>query len=344
MSGKQTPRFELSPKTIIAQYEKLKQVCDIVSYSSKTNPLVTPILEEHTDAMFSVHNQKELSRITDKTRVLYFGLAWSTELVRELESQGVSQFAVDNEKDFAILLSALTKSATIFLRLKLKERSIRSERYYVFGMSSKLVKDLIQRMLCSDLNHKIGIHVHRKTQNVNEWNIQDDIQEALGEMISQVSVLNIGGGLPAEYTNTNLNVIESVLQKVKQLHDWLASQNIALMTEPGRFICAPAVKLVTTILRIHDNTIVVNASVYNAYTDSVFGSQRLLVDGEKSRGEGEPFLIKGITPDSIDIFRYRVFLDAPKEGDELVFLNAGAYNFATEFCDLDKVETLIKHD
>ena len=46
-----------------------------------------------------------------------------------------------------------------------------------------------------------------------------------------------------------------------------------------------------------------------------------------------------MTPCSMDLFRYRVYLDNPKVGDELVFLNAGAYNFRTDFCDLEEIET-----
>ena len=43
----------------------------------------------------------------------------------------------------------------------------------------------------------------------------------------------------------------------------------------------------------------------------------------------------------MDLFRYRVFLKDPKVGDKIVFLNAGAYNFATDFCGLKKLETVV---
>jgi len=63
--------------------------------------------------------------------------------------------------------------------------------------------------------------------------------------------------------------------------------------------------------------------------------------GELLKEEGQPYVIKGITPCSMDLFRYRVYLKNPKVGDQLVFLNAGAYNFSTEFCDLEKMETKV---
>ena len=43
----------------------------------------------------------------------------------------------------------------------------------------------------------------------------------------------------------------------------------------------------------------------------------------------------------MDIFRYQVYLRDPKAGDKLVFLNAGAYNFTTDFCNLEKMETVV---
>jgi ornithine decarboxylase len=43
----------------------------------------------------------------------------------------------------------------------------------------------------------------------------------------------------------------------------------------------------------------------------------------------------------MDLFRYRVYLKEVKVGDQLVFLNAGAYNFTTDFCDLEKLETQV---
>jgi len=52
-------------------------------------------------------------------------------------------------------------------------------------------------------------------------------------------------------------------------------------------------------------------------------------------------LIKGKTPCSLDIFRYKVNLPEVKVGDKIIFLNAGAYNFSTNFCRLNELKTEI---
>ena len=59
---------------------------------------------------------------------------------------------------------------------------------------------------------------------------------------------------------------------------------------------------------------------------------------QNNKKEGKNYIIKGVTPCSMDLFRYRVYLDNPKVGDKMVFINAGAYNFASDFCDLEKLD------
>jgi len=116
-----------------------------------------------------------------------------------------------------------------------------------------------------------------------------------------------------------------------------------MIIEPGRFIAAPSCKLITSIISVYEDNIIVNASVYNSDMDAVIVPVKLKIESEldKSDNGAKPYVIKGITPCSMDLFRYRVYLKAPKVGDEIVFLNAGAYNFTTDFCDLEKLETKI---
>ncbi len=337
------PKFILSKKIILEQYNKAQSIADIVSYSSKTNPLVTPILEEHSDAMFSIHFINELKHVQDKRRVLFLAQAWTEDIIADLVRQGIRWFAVDNETDLDILLNYLEKNDTtinLLLRLKLKENTLRTEKYFVFGMTSEVINKRIRELRHNTNINKLGIHFHRKTQNMSEWNYQYEMPNILDEdVLKMVDVMNIGGGLPSEYANTNVNVVHSIMAKITEFKAWLNERNIQLVIEPGRFICAPAVKLHTIIVGMHGNNIIVNASVYNTDMDALIVPVKLLIEGELPKGESEPYVVKGSTPCSMDLFRYRVYLNNPKVGDRLIFLNAGAYNFTTEFCDLDKIET-----
>jgi ornithine decarboxylase len=81
--------------------------------------------------------------------------------------------------------------------------------------------------------------------------------------------------------------------------------------------------------------------VYNSDLDALIVPVKLLVEDELDKGKGKPYAVKGVTPCSMDLFRYKVYLDNPKVGDNIVFLNAGAYNFSSKFCNLDEIETEI---
>ncbi|MDP7506492.1 MAG: decarboxylase [Candidatus Woesearchaeota archaeon] len=339
------PKFVLSKSKALEQYKIIKKTADIISYSSKTNPIVTSILEENTNSLFSIHITNELKRIKDKSRVIFLAQTWNTELIDKLIKQGISKFIVDNENDLDILLNYLKEKDTkieLMLRVKLKENSIRTEKYFVFGMPSEIVSKKIKELKGNPNITSLGIHFHRKTQNMAEWNLTYEVSNMFDkDTLENINVLNIGGGLPSTYANTNVDVFNSIFKRINELKDFLNKNNTKLMIEPGRFIAAPAIKLITYIKGIYENNIIVNASIYNSNLDALIVPVKLIVEGELSKEKGKPYVIKGETPCSMDLFRYRVYLNNPKVGDGIIFLNAGAYNFASEFCDLEKIETEI---
>src|SRR3989344_1551639 len=340
-----TPRFVLSKKTALGKYEELKEVSDILAYSVKTNPVVAPILEKETDALFSIHMVNELKHVKDAGRVVFLCQGWDEELVKELIGRGINWFVVDNEHDLSVLtgyVNANDVKINLLLRVKLEENTIRTEKYFVFGMPKEAVNSCVMKIR-DELGEKLinlGVHFHRKTQNTSEWELKREIESMFdNNVLNRVDIINIGGGLPCEYANTRENVARGIIKGFKELKLWLNGLKIKLMLEPGRFIAAPACKLVTRIVNLYGNTIVVNASVYNTNLDALIVPVKLRVEGELKKGEGRAYAIKGITPCSMDLFRYRVYLKNPKIGDELVFLNAGAYNFWSDFCELGRVGT-----
>ncbi|MBU1976110.1 MAG: decarboxylase [Nanoarchaeota archaeon] len=343
------PKFILSKSIVLDQYKKLEDYADIVSYSAKTNPAVGKILEKDTNCVFSVHLNNELRNINDWSRVFFLVQAITTDQLEELIQKGVKWFVVDNEEDLSTIITYLNRNdvqLNLLLRLKLQQHTIRTEKYYLFGMEAEIIKKHLKKIReDEELSKKmlsLGVHFHRTTQNMSEWNMKYEVEEMLGDVLEHIDIINIGGGIPSKYANTNADVIKGVLKKILEFKEWSNKNNIKLMIEPGRFIAAPAIKLQTKILQIHGNTIIADASVYSGDLDALIVPVKLLVEGELSKEEGDPFIIKGITPCQLDLFRYRVYLKNPKKGDTLTFLNAGAYNFASDFCELDKIETEIK--
>ena len=71
----------------------------------------------------------------------------------------------------------------------------------------------------------------------------------------------------------------------------------------------------------------------------------MLVEKELGESEdGKYYLLKGNSPTRDDIFRYKVKLQNPQVGDGIIFLNAGAYNYTTDFFGYKKLKTEIKEN
>jgi len=342
---KSRARFVLSKSKLLEQYNTAKSLADEVSYSFKTNPFVGTVLEKETDCQFSIHLKNMLEKIKDKKRVWFFAQAWDEEEIDEVFSSGVARFVVDNENDLNILLKYIKKNnrqIDLLLRMRLKEKTVQTGKHYVFGMLANQINNLIPELRKNNRIKNLGIHFHRKTQNISEWTLTEELKEIINpEIWGMIDILNIGGGLPIDYKNSHASsILPYIFEKIKKLKEFMKSKNIKMIIEPGRFIAGPPVKLECYIKNIYNNNIIVDCSVYNSAMDTFVANVRLQVEGELENGD--VYTIKGMTPDSMDILRYKVYLNNPKIGDKIVFLNAGAYTFSTDFCGIKRVEIVVE--
>ena len=337
-------KFVLSKKKMLEQYEQVVKYCDEVSFSAKTNYEVAALMEELTDCTFNLHFVAEVEKIKDKSKIWFFPQGWNEVEIKNLIGLGVKGFVVDNENDLKTLLSHLDKNETkinLLLRMKLKERSVHTGKYFVYGMKAETVIRLVKELKDNEHIDKLGVHFHRKSQNISEWNLLYELEQILDKnTLKVIDILDIGGGIPIAYKNFEARVHERIFQEFEKLSVWTKKNDIKLIIEPGRFIAGPAVKLVTTVKNVYDDNIVVDASVYNCAIDTFVVHHKLLVEDEMEKGNA--YTIKGYTPCSADIFRYKVYLENVKPGDTITFLNAGAYSFASDFCTLPTIPTEVE--
>ncbi len=343
-------RFILSKRKVLEQYNKLKNLGVDISYSYKTNKEVGNILQELTACNFSIHNFEEIEMINNKNKILFFSQAWNKEEIKKILLFGIKNLVIDNEVDLNLLLEVIKKEkikVNINLRMKFREHRIGSGKYFVYGMPSKKINEIINKIKDHQFVEKMGIHLHRKSQNTSEWDMIREIKDSLTEKnLERINQMNLGGGLPIKYKTSSAKIMPYIFEKIKHTVDFLKNYNIKTIIEPGRFIAGPSIKLETEIIQIYENIIVLNCSIYNSAIDTVITNIKLLVEGELSENSkiGKYYLIKGNTPTRDDIFRYKVKLNNPQVGDKIIFLNAGAYNWASDFCCLKKLKTEIIED
>ncbi|MBU0758272.1 MAG: decarboxylase [Nanoarchaeota archaeon] len=335
-------RFILSRKKVLQEYNSIKKHADTVSYSYKTNKEVGKILLEETDSFFSVHSIESVEQLNSPERIWFFAQGWNKTLITRLIERKITRFVVDNDNDLNVLVEYLKRynvKISLLLRMRLKEHTVHTGKHFVFGMYSKKINELVPILKENKSIKKLGIHFHRKTQNVSEWDLLEELKNSIDDW-DKIDIVNVGGGIPAEYKNFRPEAFRSIFAGIDELKEWLNNKGIEMIIEPGRAIAAKPIKLEAEIINLYDSTIVVDCSIFNSCLDTWISNIRLLVEGESDSGKA--YTIKGITPDSADILRYKVHLEQePKTGDRIVFTNAGAYNFHTDFCNLKKLETVV---
>ena len=329
-------RFILEKKKVFEQYKKLKKDF-LVSYSYKTNPLVGDILSEK-EPFYTVYGFNYIEKIKNKKKVFFLSPIYTKEKIEEIIKNKIEMLIVDNKESLDLLLDNIDffKDPLILLRWRLREHTIFTGKYYVFGFKTGEIIDLVN--LLHKKGIRVGIHFHRKTQNIGEWDYKEEFLDSFPkEMFEKIEVVNSGGGLPIKYKNSSDKFLPEILEKLRDFRDFLDNFGIKHFIEPGRFIAGPPIKLEATVDGISGNTVFVDCSIYNTAPDIAIYHLRFLVENELEKGRR--YLIKGCTPDSIDIFRYSVFLKDVKKGDKIVFLNAGAYNYRTTLFNLPEVPT-----
>ena len=339
------PHFVLSKSKILDQIKKLEDLGLKISYSYKTNREIGDIIQEtYPSVDFSIHAEEEIEMIKDKSKISFFTQAESVEELKEIIKTGIRTFVVDNEIDLERIIQAskeLNEKINISLRMKFQEHRIGTGKYFVYGMPSRRVNELISEIKDNPLIENLGVHIHRKSQNTSEWEIKEELEDSLTkDSLEAISTINFGGGLPAKYRSHTTEVMPYIFQKLTSAKKFLDQYNIKTTIEPGRFIAAPCVKLNVEIIQVQGKNLIVNTTIYNCALDNILTGTKMLVEQEIPEDkEGDYYLIKGNSPTRDDIFRYKIKLANPKVGDTITFLNAGAYNYTTDFFGYKKLKT-----
>jgi len=348
-------KFILSKKKLAEQLKVLEELGFKISYSYKTNHEVGKVLQTEDfgdDVDFSIHAKEEISDIKDKGKIWFFLQAEPKEEIKELFKTGIENFVVDNEIDLENLLKSCGEEnfmINVSLRMKFQEHRVGTGKYFVYGMPSSRVVELISEVRKNKNVGRLGIHIHRKSQNTSEWEIKSELEDSLSKKVLEViDFVNFGGGLPIQYKSYSASTMNYIFGKLKEAREFLDSFGIVSYIEPGRFLAGPCARLVAEIIQVQGKNLIINTTIYQCAVDTIITGTKMLVEGEQEEvsDDSEFYLIKGNSPTRDDIFRYKVCLkkEEAKVGRGIVFLNAGAYNYTTDFFGYHKLNTEIVGD
>lgn len=322
----ETPCFVFSRKILKTQYQKLKKTFNAdILYSFKTNPYSKIARYLHEDGagftICSLEELEQIKKIIKNPRISFL----DPSLADFDKLKGIKDIVIDSESQ---LKKINKENFNIWLRI---DAGLKINRISCFGIPIEKADKIIQEV------KPYGIHNHLVTQNTSIKHWKKNIQK-LAEFAKKHNIknINIGGGFPIQY----LKKVPTLKQIASAIKPYLKNFNITI--EPGRYIVAPAGILLTkvkTIKKLRDKDIaVLDASAYNSSMDTMLIAQELpcLVANKMNKKPTTNYILKGCTPDSLDIFRKNVKLPELKEGDIIAFINAGAYTFASDFVSLKK--------
>lgn len=157
------------------------------------------------------------------------------------------------------------------------------------------------------------------------------IEQARRDRIADIDMLDIGGGFPVDYLKP-VEPIEEFCAPIRTALEPIP-QDVRIISEPGRYIAAPAAIGVATVMgRARRDGLCwyyVDDGVYGSYSGQLFDHARYRVESLRQGGPRFASVLAGPTCDSIDVINENVSLPELGIGDLIIGRAMGAYTWAS---------------
>ncbi len=333
-----------------------------IYYAVKANPAVAVISAlASLDVGFELASAGEIERCQQlgiATNRFCFGNTIKRERdIVQAHKLGIDLYAVDSPAELEKLARA-APGARVFCRLSVHGRGAEWPLTRKFGCSPHLAIELLVHANTLGLRPVgIAFHVGSQQTDPKQWAIAIGhaarICHGCQRQGITLDLLNVGGGLPAQYRTPVpplADYVETIMAAVRR--DFAGSVP-QLMIEPGRYMVAEAGILRTQVLLIarhgyHDQRrwVYLDAGRYNGLTETQDERIHYPIRTPHDATLSEPVVLAGPTCDSTDIIYDRASYTLPKEltiGDHVDFLTAGAYTASYASVEFNGFPPLATH-
>lgn len=272
--------------------------------------------------------------------------------IRDALEFGCNVFVVDNIDELAKFESFASR-VRLLLRVSFRGRDVVCDLSRKFGCDP----DAVPWMLTEAA--RIGVPVIGLSFHVGSQSPDSDAHVAairacrayfdMPELActSQLSVLDIGGGFPADYRGDGIDLAAFCRPIVDALSDFPG--HVRIIAEPGRVLSAPSMTSISTVIgrarRGERSWYYLDDGVYGAYSGQIYdhASYPLTVFGSDTRTVMA--VLAGPTCDSIDVIAEDIEVPDLAIGDLVVGQQMGAYTMATasEFNSIPKPRVVALH-
>jgi ornithine decarboxylase len=346
----ETPCLVVSLPAIRAGYEQLRRLFPYsdIYYAVKANPEPAVIsLLGSLGANFDIASRPELDLVLSlgisADRLSYGNTIKKAKDIAYFYEKGVRIFATDSKEDLKNIAAAAPGSR-IYVRILVENSSSADwPLSRKFGCHPDMAYDLLVLARDSGLvSYGISFHVGSQQRDIGQW---DDAIAKTKYLFSSLeeeedihlSMINMGGGFPASYTQPTNTLSEYAAEIHRYLIDDFGEALPRIILEPGRSLVGNSGVLISEVVLIsRKNNTALNRWIYldtgrfNGLIETLGESIKYpIVTGKDGPGVKEAeVIIAGPTCDSMDIlyenYKYRLPVDL-KIGDRIYFLSTGAY-------------------
>ncbi len=315
-----------------------------VFYALKANPdaAIADLINKE-NAGFEIASQGELKILAslgvEPSRIISSNPVKSIPFLQKGAEYGVRYFAFDSLEELE-KIARYAPGSNVYVRLSVPNEGSEWPLSKKFGLE---IDDAVELLSCAEGKglHPVGItfHVGSQCQNPYNWNIAIDKAKILWERAERkgirLSLLNIGGGYPINYTKVVAN-IDAIERNIAKLIGEKFPVDTKIHLEPGRAVVGDAGILVSSVIgkarRYDEDWLYIDVGVFNGLMESL-GGIRYTYIVEARGGTERRWTIAGPSCDSFDIIDRYVALPNPDMGALILILSSGAYtvSYASEF-------------
>lgn len=273
--------------------------------------------------------------------------------IRHALQYGCTVFVVDNINETEKFI-AYKDQVEILIRLGFRNTESYADLSKKFGCSPETAIEIMRHAKALGIRIKgLSFHVGSQTAEPKKY-VQaiescSQIINSVAELdLPALSTIDIGGGFPVNYHNDIMPINEfcaPIRDALSQL-----PETVKIIAEPGRFIVAPAVTSVSSVIgqakRDGKTWYYLDDGIYGSYSGIIFDHCNYPVDALYNEGERFPSVLAGPTCDSIDVIAEDILLPKLNNGDIIIGQMMGAYTSATatEFNFLKKAEVVVLNE
>ncbi|MCB2154165.1 diaminopimelate decarboxylase [bacterium] len=348
-----TPLFVYSAGTIRRNFRRIAKAFaaarPLVAYSTKanTNGAILRLLAAE-GAGFDIVSGGELDRVrragVGGDRIIFAGVGKTVAEMRQALKAGVLEFNLESAAEAERLndvAASMKRIAPVAIRVN-PDVDARTHKFIStgrkenkFGLWLEDAAQLAQRIRDLPNLRLEGLHAHIGSQILdaephrNAVAVLDEFINGLASEGIEVHTLNFGGGFGIAYEPGQKALdLKAVAREVVGL---VKRHNLKLILEPGRSIVGPAGALLTRVEFIkpgHDRTFaVIDAAMTELIRPALYQAYHEILNVDRRRGKTALMDIVGPVCESADFLAQKREMIAPRPGDLLAALDAGAYGF-----------------